>query len=104
LTTHERRLSTTVALADASGCLGNLIARALVENQRLRPGVVRPESAGDTLNFRELVAAYQDASGKSLTLLKMSSLADLDAEIARRQQADPKNMFAYMPLMYCQSA
>jgi len=56
--------------------------------------------AGDILNFHQLIHAYEDASGKPLAVVRMGSLADLDAEIANRQRADPQNIFAYLPLMY----
>ncbi|NTZ63471.1 NmrA family NAD(P)-binding protein [Agrobacterium tumefaciens] len=56
--------------------------------------------AGDSLNFHDLVKAYEEGSGKSLTVVRMGSLADMDAEIAKRQRADPQNMYAYIPLMY----
>jgi nucleoside-diphosphate-sugar epimerase len=56
--------------------------------------------AGETLDFHELVRAYEDASGKKLTVVQMGSLDDISAEISRRQQAEPQNIFAYLPLMY----
>ena len=56
--------------------------------------------AGDVLDFHQLVRAYEDASGKTLTVVRLGSLADLDDEISRRQQAEPENMFAWLPLMY----
>lgn len=31
---------------------------------------------------------------------KLGTLADLDAEIARRLQAEPDNLYAWLPLMY----
>jgi len=56
--------------------------------------------AGDTLDFPELVEAYEDASGKPLTVVQMGSLDDMDAEIFRRRQAEPHNIFGFLPLMY----
>ncbi len=56
--------------------------------------------AGDTLNFHQLIKAYEGASGNALAVVRMGSLADLDAEIASQQRADPQNIFAYLPLMY----
>jgi nucleoside-diphosphate-sugar epimerase len=56
--------------------------------------------AGDIVNFHQLVHAYEEASGKRLTVIRLGSLADLDAEIASRQRADSRNIFAYLSLMY----
>jgi nucleoside-diphosphate-sugar epimerase len=36
--------------------------------------------AGDTLNFHQLIKAYEGASGDALAVVRMGSLADLDAE------------------------
>lgn len=58
------------------------------------------EVAGETLSFNELVNAYEDASGKSLTIVNKGSLDDLDQEIARKRQAEPGNFYAWLPLMY----
>lgn len=58
------------------------------------------EVAGDTLTFHELVKAYEETSGKSITVVQKGSLADLDREIERRRQAEPQNVFAWLPLMY----
>ena len=58
------------------------------------------EVAGDTLNFHGLVKAYEDASGQSVTISRMGTLADLNDEIQRRRQTEPDNMFAWLPLMY----
>ncbi|HEU4404512.1 MAG TPA: NmrA family NAD(P)-binding protein [Polyangiaceae bacterium] len=56
--------------------------------------------AGDVLDFAGLVAAYERGSGKRLRVERRGSLADLDAEIARRREAEPHNLFAWLPLMY----
>lgn len=56
--------------------------------------------AGESLTFPELVKAYEDGSGKSVTPKKMGSLADLENEIGKRKQAEPDNMFAWLPPMY----
>ena len=42
--------------------------------------------AGDTLDFHELIRPYEDASGKSLTVVQMGSVDDMGAEISRRQR------------------
>ncbi|MEW5423577.1 NmrA family NAD(P)-binding protein [Amorphus sp. 3PC139-8] len=62
------------------------------------PGVF--EVAGESLDFHGLVKAYEDGSGKSVTVSRLGSLADLDDELERRRQAEPDNMFAWLPLMY----
>ena len=56
--------------------------------------------AGDVLNFHQLVRAYEESSGNKLAVVHLGSLADLDSEILRRLQAEPKNMYAWLPLMY----
>lgn len=56
--------------------------------------------AGDVLDFHGLVGAYQDGSGKHLSIKQHGSLQDLDARIDHLLAADPDNLFAYLPLMY----
>lgn len=56
--------------------------------------------AGDVLNFHQLVTAYEKGAGKTLEVVRMGSLDDLSAEVSRRLQAEPTNMFAWLPLMY----
>lgn len=56
--------------------------------------------AGDSLNFHELVSETAAGLGKDVAVKQLGTLADLDAEIARRRQAEPGNMFAWLPLMY----
>lgn len=56
--------------------------------------------AGDSLTFHELVRAYEETSGKKITVQRQGSLDELAAETARRQRENPANMYAYLPLMY----
>lgn len=56
--------------------------------------------AGDILNFHELVNAYEEGSGRKLNIEQLGSMADLDARIDDSMQAEPANIFAYLPLMY----
>jgi len=56
--------------------------------------------AGESLTFNELLTAYENGSGKSVTVVKMGTLADLENEIQQRMQAEPDNMFVWLPLMY----
>lgn len=58
------------------------------------------EVAGDSLTFHGLVKAYEEASGRSVTVTRLGTLAELDEEIRRRREAEPDNMFAWLPLMY----
>lgn len=58
------------------------------------------EVAGETLSFNALVKAYEEASGKTITIVNQGSMADLDQEIARRRAAEPDNFYAWLPLMY----
>jgi nucleoside-diphosphate-sugar epimerase len=56
--------------------------------------------AGDVLTFHELVRAYEEASGKALSVQKLGTLADLDVAIDAAVKADPGNIFGYLPNMY----
>jgi nucleoside-diphosphate-sugar epimerase len=56
--------------------------------------------AGDSLTFHELVEATASGLGRPIAVKKLGTLDDLNAEIARRLQAEPRNMFAWLPLMY----
>ncbi|MEY9776520.1 NmrA family NAD(P)-binding protein [Arthrobacter sp. MW3 TE3886] len=55
--------------------------------------------AGDVLTFDELVSEAEAGLGRSLTVKKLGTLADMDAEIDRRQ-ADGHGGFSAIPLMY----
>lgn len=59
--------------------------------------------AGDVVDFHGLVRAYESASGKTLRVERLGSLADLDARIDALQRADPADVYAYLPLMYYRS-
>jgi nucleoside-diphosphate-sugar epimerase len=56
--------------------------------------------AGESLTFHELVNETAAGLGRPITVKTLGTLADLDEEIARRLQAEPGNMFAWLPLMY----
>ena len=56
--------------------------------------------AGESLTFHELVNETAVGLGRPVTVKKLGTLADLDAEIARRLQTEPGNMFSWLPLMY----
>lgn len=58
------------------------------------------EIAGETMNFHDLVRAYETASGRALRIVTQGTLADLDDAIRDRRQAEPENIFAWLPLMY----
>lgn len=60
----------------------------------------RFEVAGDTLDFHGLVRAFAEGSGRSLSVERRGSLADLDQEIDNRRRAHPDQIFAWLPLMY----
>jgi len=76
---------------------GRYTAEVAVDNANV-PAVF--EVAGETLSFAQLVSAYEDASGKSLTVVNKGSYADLDREIEARMKAEPDNFYAWLPLMY----
>lgn len=61
------------------------------------PAKMQFTSNGDNAG---LVAAYQEGSGRKLTVVRRGSPEELHAEILRRQSAAPENVFAYLPLMY----
>ncbi|MCI0533924.1 MAG: NmrA family NAD(P)-binding protein [Verrucomicrobiales bacterium] len=56
--------------------------------------------AGESLTFHELVNETAAGLGRPVTVKKLGTLADLDTEITRRLQAEPGNMFFWLPLMY----
>ncbi|MBK1693369.1 hypothetical protein CKO09_01255 [Chromatium weissei] len=56
--------------------------------------------AGASLTFHELVSETEAGLERPITVKTLGTLADLDAEIARRLQAEPSNVFAWLPLMY----
>lgn len=56
--------------------------------------------AGESLTFNELVNETAAGLGRPITVKKLGTLADLDQEIAHRLQAEPGNMFSWLPLMY----
>lgn len=56
--------------------------------------------AGDSLDAEGLARAVSAGTGRTFTIEKVGSLADLDAEIARRREAQPTNLFAWLPAMY----
>lgn len=72
-------------------------AEIAIDRDRL-PSVL--EVAGDTLTFHELVKNYEEASGKTISVVRKGSLADLDHEIEQRRLAEPDNLFSWLPLMY----
>ena len=55
--------------------------------------------AGDVLTFDELVSETEAGLGRSLTVKKLGTLADMDAEIDRRR-AHGHGGFSAVPLMY----
>jgi nucleoside-diphosphate-sugar epimerase len=65
-----------------------------------RPVAERVFVAGDSLNFHELVTATADGLGHEIAVRRMGSLADLGEQIKRRQQAEPNNPLAWLPLNY----
>jgi uncharacterized protein YbjT (DUF2867 family) len=56
--------------------------------------------AGDSLTFHELVNATAKGLGRPIAVKKLGTLEDLSAELTRRLQKEPSNMFAWLPLMY----
>lgn len=56
--------------------------------------------AGDSLTFHELVKEVEAGLGRSITVKKLGTLPELDAEIARRQRAEPTSIYSWLPFMY----
>lgn len=59
--------------------------------------------AGDALDFHELVASYEEASGKKLHVVTQGTLADLDARISELASGGQQNFMQFLPLMYYRS-
>ena len=60
----------------------------------------RLELAGDTLDFHDLVKAVEQGSGRTLTVRRHGSLADLDTAVTAARRRDPDDPAAFLPLMY----
>jgi len=56
--------------------------------------------SGDRMDILTFAKSWEAARGETLTVERLGSLADLEAEIQRRLAAEPHNMFAWLPLMY----
>lgn len=56
--------------------------------------------AGAALDFWGLVAAYEAASGKTLAVKTLGTMADLDARIAELASGGQENFQQFLPLMY----
>jgi len=56
--------------------------------------------SGERLDVLAFADAWANARGGPVGRERLGSLADLDAETARRLAAEPSNMFAWLPLMY----
>lgn len=71
-------------------------AAALAEESLPSRLFVRGERA-DVFAFAK---TWESIHGRPLSLERQGSLADLDAEIARRLAAEPQNVYAWLPLQY----
>jgi nucleoside-diphosphate-sugar epimerase len=56
--------------------------------------------SGDRMDVLTFAKTWEEVKGKKLTLERLGSLDDLEAETKRRLGAEPQNMFAWLPLMY----
>jgi nucleoside-diphosphate-sugar epimerase len=65
-----------------------------------RPVPERLFVAGDRMDVRTFARTYEAVHGRALTLERLGSLAELEAETLRRLATEPQNMFAWLPLMY----
>lgn len=57
-------------------------------------------AAGETRDFAGVVAAYEEATGTTLTVERLGSLDDLDARIESLRSAPDADLYSYLPLMY----
>jgi hypothetical protein len=48
----------------------------------------------------EVVAAYEQARGKTVPIVRLGSLEELTNEIAKRQRDEPDNVFSWLPMCY----
>jgi uncharacterized protein YbjT (DUF2867 family) len=71
---------------------------AVALDEGVKPGAFM--IAGDTKSPRELSALASSVYGRPFALKANGSLADLDAEIARRQAQDPQDPMAWAGLQY----
>lgn len=55
--------------------------------------------AGEVASFRELVAAYQEVTGKTLQVERLGSFDDLDARIDELAAGGFGNFSRFLPLM-----
>lgn len=69
-------------------------ARHLVAVLDPRPLPARVDVAGEVLDSTQLVAAYERASGRLMTVVHHGSLGDLDALIEQRRTAAPRGRIA----------
>ncbi|MBP2327195.1 nucleoside-diphosphate-sugar epimerase [Kibdelosporangium banguiense] len=60
--------------------------------------------AGDSLNFAELVAAYEKATGTTLRVERLGSLDDLDGLITGLASGGSESFMRFLPLMYIRSS
>jgi nucleoside-diphosphate-sugar epimerase len=55
---------------------------------------------GDRMDVLTFAETWEATKGEALTLERLGSLDDLRQEVQRRLTEQPKNMFAWLPLMY----
>lgn len=67
-----------------------------------RPVPRRFYVAGDRLSALEMADRWERGHGRPLVRERQGSLDDLARETRRRQEAEPHNMYAWLPLMYAQ--
>jgi len=56
--------------------------------------------SGDRMDLLTFAKTWEAARGKKLDVKRLGSLEDLEQETKRRLQAEPQNMYAWLPLMY----
>jgi nucleoside-diphosphate-sugar epimerase len=58
--------------------------------------------AGERLSMLEFAERVTSARGKAVTTHNLGTLDELRAERARRQEAEPHNVYAWLPMMYAE--
>jgi nucleoside-diphosphate-sugar epimerase len=56
--------------------------------------------AGDRIDVLTFAKTWESIKGEKLTVERLGSLEELNAELQKRLSQDPQNMYAWLPLMY----
>mmetsp|Transcript_17009 Transcript_17009/g.29436 ORF Transcript_17009/g.29436 Transcript_17009/m.29436 type:complete len:299 (+) Transcript_17009:143-1039(+) len=76
------------------------VALFLAEVVSKSPIPDRLEFVGDEISVEGVVTAFEEVKGRKLKLVHRGSIEDLKALIQKLRNEDPRNFYAYLPLMY----